>query len=178
MWSSKSTPPAGEDFIFGVQKGNFVKNVREYADGFDVDEHVELWIEGRGKNGVPATSRELVEDAEAIRDMLNELATSLEIEEVNTETTTENDSFGIMQSLRKLFYETSPIAYSEENINKLVNEMETVIEKEFQDAFGYKPDFRVRPELSFDRKTGHLAVEEIRVINKCHVNVSYKKEAT
>ena len=45
--------PAGEDFIFGVQKGNFVKNVREYADGFDVDEHVELWIEGRGKNGVP-----------------------------------------------------------------------------------------------------------------------------
>lgn len=65
--------PAGEDFIFGVQKGNFVKNVREYADGFDVDEHVELWIEGRGKNGVPATARELVEDAEAIRDMLNEL---------------------------------------------------------------------------------------------------------
>ena len=60
--------PAGEDFIFGVQKGNFVKNVREYADGFDVDEHVELWIEGRGKNGVPATARELVEDAEAIRD--------------------------------------------------------------------------------------------------------------
>lgn len=55
--------PAGEDFIFGVQKGNFVKNVREYADGFDVDEHVELWIEGRGKNGVPATARELVEDA-------------------------------------------------------------------------------------------------------------------
>ena len=46
--------PAGEDFIFGVQKGNFVKNVREYADDFDVDEHVELWIEGRGKNGVPA----------------------------------------------------------------------------------------------------------------------------
>ena len=61
--------PAGEDFIFGVQKGNFVKNVREYADGFDVDEHVELWIE----------ARELVEDAEAIRDMLNELAVALTV---------------------------------------------------------------------------------------------------
>lgn len=71
--------PAGEDFIFGVQKGNFVKNVREYADGFDVDEHVELWIEGRGKNGVPATARELVEDAEAIKDMLNELAVALTV---------------------------------------------------------------------------------------------------
>lgn len=71
--------PAGEDFIFGVQKGNFVKNVREYADDFDADEHVELWIEGRGKNGVPATARELVEDAEAIRDMLNELAVALAV---------------------------------------------------------------------------------------------------
>ena len=69
--------PAGEDFIFGVQKRNFVKNVREYADDFDVDEHVELWIAGRGKNGVPATARELVEGAEAIRDMLNELAEAL-----------------------------------------------------------------------------------------------------
>lgn len=71
--------PAGEDFIFGVQKGNFVKNVREYADDFDVDEHVEFWIEERGKNGVPATARELVEDAEAIRDMLNELAVALAV---------------------------------------------------------------------------------------------------
>ena len=68
-----------EDFIFGVQKGNFIKNVREYADDFDVDEHVELWIEGRGKRGVPATARELVEDAEAIRDMLNELAVALTV---------------------------------------------------------------------------------------------------
>ena len=71
--------PAGEDFIFGVQKEDFVRNVREYADDFDVDEHVELWIEGRGKNGVPSTARELVEDAEAIRDMLNELAVALTV---------------------------------------------------------------------------------------------------
>lgn len=48
-------------------------------DDFDVDEHVELWIEGRGKNGAPATARELVEDAEAIRDMLNELAVALTV---------------------------------------------------------------------------------------------------
>lgn len=61
------------------RRGNFVKNVREYADDFDADEHVELWIEGRGKNGVPATARELVEDAEAIRDMLNELAVALAV---------------------------------------------------------------------------------------------------
>lgn len=73
----KYSPPGKTSF--GVQKENFVKNVREYADDFDVDEHVELWIEGRGKRGVPATARELVEDAEAIRDMLNELAVALTV---------------------------------------------------------------------------------------------------
>ena len=71
--------PAGPDFIVGRPQGKFVQTAREYADDFDADEHVELWIEGRGKNGVPATARELVEDAEAIRDMLNELAVALAV---------------------------------------------------------------------------------------------------
>lgn len=79
MWSSKSIHPPEKTSSSAFSRGNFVKNVREYADGFDVDEHVELWIEGRGKNGVPATARELVEDAEAIRDMLNELAVALTV---------------------------------------------------------------------------------------------------
>ena len=70
--------PAGEDFIFSVGKENFVKDVREYADDFDEDEHVELWITSRGKYGVPATARELVEDAHAIKTMLRELAEALE----------------------------------------------------------------------------------------------------
>ena len=48
-----------------------------YAAYFDVDEHVELWVNGRGKNGVPSRIRELVEDAEAIDKMLQELAAAL-----------------------------------------------------------------------------------------------------
>lgn len=58
--------PAGENIVVDVPKENFVQEVRQYATGFDVDEHVELWIENRGKNGVLSTARELVEDAEAI----------------------------------------------------------------------------------------------------------------
>lgn len=70
--------PAGENIVVDVPKENFVQEVRQYATGFDVDEHVELWIESRGKNGVPSTARELVEDAEAIYDMFHQLATAIE----------------------------------------------------------------------------------------------------
>ena len=52
--------------------------LQEYASDFDVDDHIEMWIEARhnGVQGVPNT-RTLVEDAEAIQDMLDELAEAL-----------------------------------------------------------------------------------------------------
>lgn len=53
---------------------DIAKWLQEEYEVFDVDEHVELWIGSRGKNGVPATVRELLEDAEAIERMLEELA--------------------------------------------------------------------------------------------------------
>lgn len=70
--------PAGEDFFFAVNIKNFPKEVDEYADGFDPDEHIEMWIEAR-KNGVAGvpTTRELVHDAEEIQKMLKELAEAL-----------------------------------------------------------------------------------------------------
>ena len=70
--------PAGEDFIFTADIENFVESVNEYAADFDIDEHVEMWIEARksGVRDVPST-RELVKDAEDINLMLKELAVAL-----------------------------------------------------------------------------------------------------
>lgn len=70
--------PAGEDFIMCLEVGNFPEAVAEYAAGFDIDEHIEMWIEARrnGTRGVPS-SRELVHDAEDIDKMLQELAAAL-----------------------------------------------------------------------------------------------------
>lgn len=55
---------------------------KEYAANFDIDEHIELWIEAKrnGVKGVPS-ARELVYDAEAICKMLQELAAALAKEE-------------------------------------------------------------------------------------------------
>lgn len=67
--------PAEEDFSFTVNAEEAAKEIYEYYNGFDVDEHVEMWIEARehGAHGVPSTRR-LVEDAEDISKMLKELA--------------------------------------------------------------------------------------------------------
>lgn len=69
--------PAGEDVVFDVNADNLVYEVRCYANNFDVDDHVLMWAEHRGENGVPNSIRELLDDAEAIQDMLNELADAL-----------------------------------------------------------------------------------------------------
>jgi hypothetical protein len=71
--------PAGEDFSmiidFDMENpiDSFLENLKEYSDDFDIDEHVEMWIPERGKGGCPDSIRELVEDAEDIKEMIFEL---------------------------------------------------------------------------------------------------------
>lgn len=71
--------PAGEDFGMVIDFDmddpvhSFMDDLKEYSEDFDVDEHVEMWLPSRGKGGCPGSISELVEDAEAIRDMIVEL---------------------------------------------------------------------------------------------------------
>lgn len=71
--------PAGEDFSFAVfydDAEDLVNRVSEYSYEFDIDEHAEMWVGSAGKNGVPSISA-LVEDANDIKDMLEELSDGL-----------------------------------------------------------------------------------------------------
>lgn len=67
--------PAGENFSFTVNAENAAQEIYEYYDKFDVDDHIEMWVEAKqnGVAGVPSIRR-LVEDAEAISEMLKVLA--------------------------------------------------------------------------------------------------------
>ena len=65
--------PAGEDFFFYADKNRFAESVTEYAEDFDPDEHAEIWVECRGKRGVPDSIRILIDDADAIKQMLTDL---------------------------------------------------------------------------------------------------------
>lgn len=73
-WDIRQASPAGEDFGFYIRHGDDVetaiKEIKEYAYDFDIDEHVRLNLGVRGAPGV----RELVEDAKEIQKMLDELA--------------------------------------------------------------------------------------------------------
>ena len=70
--------PAGEDFFFCVDKKDFIQNVIEYAEDFDADEHAEMWVSCRNTvRGVPQSIRTLIDDADAIQEMLYELARRL-----------------------------------------------------------------------------------------------------
>lgn len=80
--------PAGEDLILDAcygkkdlsddEKGkNLMEDLINYCDNFDVDEHVEMWMEARGTRGVPSSARTLVEDAEEIEKMYQEIVKEL-----------------------------------------------------------------------------------------------------
>lgn len=69
---------AGEDFSFTVSANNLIEDVKGYAESFDSEEHAAMWYDAgqSGVHGVPSFP-ELVEDAESIQEMLNELAMDL-----------------------------------------------------------------------------------------------------
>ena len=69
---------AGEDFLFTVSANNLIEDVKDYAESFDSEEHAAMWYDAgrRGVRCVPSL-HELVEDADAIHEMLEDLATNL-----------------------------------------------------------------------------------------------------
>lgn len=72
---------AGEDMIVNIWHGesakSFVDGWKNYSYDFDPDEHAEGWVSQRGKNGVPNSIRELLDDADAIAKKLEDTADAL-----------------------------------------------------------------------------------------------------
>ena len=73
---------AGEDvvetvFYNGTSK-DFIRAFREMAMIFDADEHAAMWVDLRGKSGVPNSIRVLVDDADSIKEFLLKVADELE----------------------------------------------------------------------------------------------------
>lgn len=76
----------GEDVVFTVDYAtndflSFIQGFRDCANDYDPDEHVEMWIPYRGKNGVPKSIRTLLNDADSIGDVLMKTAEELSLAE-------------------------------------------------------------------------------------------------
>lgn len=66
--------PAGEDFGIYIQGGNaneFITELRAYYEDFNIDQHALDWY--RAGRGEPSSLRELLDDAEAIEEMIYSL---------------------------------------------------------------------------------------------------------
>lgn len=70
---SKSSP-LGEDFFFLVSKYNVAHDIMKFASSFDADKHAEQWVAFRRQIGISNGIRALLNDADAIKEMLDELA--------------------------------------------------------------------------------------------------------
>lgn len=72
--------PEGEDYGFGIQGKNskeLIEDLRNYYEGFDPEEHAIGWY---GANrGEPSSLRALLDDAEAIEEMIYSLYQKLTI---------------------------------------------------------------------------------------------------
>lgn len=100
-WEFGQPSPAGEDFSFYVNKdgvGNaasLAHEIRQYANNFDIEEHVAMWLDGKcaGTQGVPDI-KTLVEDADDIKEMIDELASQFEsLVDDEQQITCEKDAF-------------------------------------------------------------------------------------
>lgn len=79
--------PLGEDWYVCLWlddttnlESDFKASLYAYIDSYDVDEEAEVWVELRGKNGVPNSIRSLIKDSEWKLETLKKL-----YEELNNE---------------------------------------------------------------------------------------------
>ena len=69
--------PAGEDLVLTFNKRTLTDELRAYAAAWDIDEHIEMWVEARRHDSSVPSVRELCQDAEKIDIMLQDLAAAV-----------------------------------------------------------------------------------------------------
>lgn len=105
--------PEGEDVIISLiydgTEEDFIKQFESYVNDFDADEHAEMWVNSRGKNGVPDSIKDLLEDAEWIKSTLKEVADDLENIDNEEEDTEKSDRDWNVDQLEKAIKEMDEI---------------------------------------------------------------------
>lgn len=72
------TDTAGQDIPVEIDYDGTVENLVDkftaYAESYNVDDEVEIYVNMRGENGVPSSIRELLDDCQEAKDTLMEIA--------------------------------------------------------------------------------------------------------
>lgn len=123
--------PEGEDVIVSLiydgTEEDFVREFIDYVNEFDAEEHAEMWIECRGENGVPESIKDLLEDAEWIKNTLLEVGEALNnLDEDSEEESSINNRMEFTQEELQLLY-TACVSYGDKlsGIIKSISDEET-----------------------------------------------------
>ena len=77
FWTDTAGQDIPTEFYFDGTAEDFVEKFCEAADCYDVDCEVEIFVDSRGKNGVPKTVREILDDCQEAKDTLIMIANKL-----------------------------------------------------------------------------------------------------
>ncbi len=94
FWTDKAGQDIPVEIEYDGTPEDFVKKFTEYAESYDVDDEVECYVDMRGKNGVPGTIREIIDDCQEAKDTLMELSENLK-KAIMEEDATTKDGYGI-----------------------------------------------------------------------------------
>ena len=78
FWTNTAGQDIPTEFDYDGSPEDFVKQFTEMAKMYDVDEEVEVYVDMRGRNGVPNTVRELLDDCQEAKDTLMKIADELQ----------------------------------------------------------------------------------------------------
>ena len=74
FWTDTAGQDIATEFDYDGTAEDFIEKFEKRAEGYDVDEEVELFVNMRGQNGVPNTVREILDDCQEAKDTLMNLA--------------------------------------------------------------------------------------------------------
>lgn len=77
FWTDTAGQNVVVEFDFDGTGEDFINKFVEYAENYDVDDEVELFVPMRGKQGVPSSVRTIVADCEEAKATLMEIAECL-----------------------------------------------------------------------------------------------------
>lgn len=77
FWTDTADQDIPTEIDFNGTAEDFTKKFVEAAENYNVDDEVETYVDMRGKNGVPNTVRELLNDCQEAKDTLMKIAEKL-----------------------------------------------------------------------------------------------------
>ena len=77
FWTNTAGQDVVVEFDYDGTPEDFVEQFVEYAENYDVDSEVELFVGMRGQHGIPSSVRTIIDDCEEAKETLMDIAESL-----------------------------------------------------------------------------------------------------